>query len=307
MQVSTPPTQCHRADCSKACIATLRALGALIFGKSVSFTISFVAHHLQTTTEFAATTRGPATRNPYDSERTPGGSSSGSGAVVGDFQCTFGLGTQTIGSTIRPASFNNIFGMKPTWNAISREGLKMLSASLDTLGLYARCAEDLETLCKAFQICDDIPPKSIDSMRIGMCKSPVWADNATGSLETIWSQAEKLLTQAGATVETLELPPDFDGAFDAARTIMWTEARSAFLSETLKAPDICHEDFKTHVENRKNLSRQDQLAAYDLLNRLKPSFDEIASQYDVSRRWVTCRLRYRSSSRRVQREKHPWV
>jgi hypothetical protein len=85
-------------------------------------------------------------------------------------------------------------------------------------------------------------------------------------------------------VETLELPPDFDGAFDAARTIMWTEARSAFLNETLKAPDICHEDFKTHVENRKNLSRQDQLAAYDLLNRLKPSFDEIASEYDVSRK-----------------------
>lgn len=84
-------------------IITLRALGALVFGKT-------------TTTEFAATTVGGPSCNPHDGERTPGGSSSGSGAAVGDYQCPVGLGTQTGGSTIRPGSFNGIYAFKVCMN-----------------------------------------------------------------------------------------------------------------------------------------------------------------------------------------------
>lgn len=86
-----------------SCVATLRAAGALIFGKA-------------TTTEFATTKQGNwhqnLTRNPHDTKRTPGGSSSGSGAAVGDFQVPVALGTQTGGSIIRPASFNGCYGLK---------------------------------------------------------------------------------------------------------------------------------------------------------------------------------------------------
>lgn len=80
-------------------ITSLRAMGALIFGKT-------------TTTEFASTTLGGPSCNPHDKERTPGGSSSGSGAAVGDYQCPIGLGTQTGGSTVRPGSFNGIYAFK---------------------------------------------------------------------------------------------------------------------------------------------------------------------------------------------------
>ena len=86
-----------------ACVMTLRAAGALIFGKA-------------TTTEFATTKQGNwhqnLTRNPHDPQRTPGGSSSGSGAAVGDFQVPVALGTQTGGSIVRPASFNGCYGLK---------------------------------------------------------------------------------------------------------------------------------------------------------------------------------------------------
>lgn len=82
-----------------ACIITLRASGALIFGKT-------------TTTEFAVTTVGGPSTNPHDESRTPGGSSSGSGAAIGDFQVPIALGTQTGGSTIRPGSYNGIYGFK---------------------------------------------------------------------------------------------------------------------------------------------------------------------------------------------------
>ena len=86
-----------------SCIMTLRAKGALIFGKA-------------TTTEFACTKQGNwhqnLSRNVHDIKRTPGGSSSGSGAAVGDFQVPLALGTQTGGSIIRPASFNGCYGFK---------------------------------------------------------------------------------------------------------------------------------------------------------------------------------------------------
>lgn len=86
-----------------SCIMTLRGAGALIMGKA-------------TTTEFATTKQGNwhqnLTRNAHDSKRTPGGSSSGSGAAVGDFQVPVALGTQTGGSIIRPSSFNGCYGLK---------------------------------------------------------------------------------------------------------------------------------------------------------------------------------------------------
>lgn len=80
-------------------IITLRVSGALLLGKT----------H---TTEFAATTKGPLARNPHDPTRTPGGSSSGSGAAVGDYQVPIALGTQTLGSVIRPGSYNGTYAFK---------------------------------------------------------------------------------------------------------------------------------------------------------------------------------------------------
>ena len=204
---------------------------------------------------------------------------------MGDYQCPLGLGTQTIGSTIRPGSFNGIFAMKPTWNAVSREGLKMLAASLDTLGLYGRSVEDLMLLLDAFRVYDDEPveEKPMSSLKIAVCKTSIWETGiVTPSLEAVWNQAAELLSKAGATVEVLELPESFNEAYNSARNVMWTEAKSAFLNEYLSAPDKCHDDFKIHVENRRKLNRGDQLQAYDLLNRLKPEFDSIAKEYDVS-------------------------
>lgn len=89
-----------------ATVTVLRAAGALILGKTA-------------TTEFAATTVGGPCRNPHHPEHTPGGSSSGSAAAVADFQVPLALGTQTGGSTIRPASYNGIYGFKVCiWNIL---------------------------------------------------------------------------------------------------------------------------------------------------------------------------------------------
>lgn len=107
----------------------LRQAGAVIVGKTV-------------TTEFACGNSGP-TRNPYDSTRTPGGSSSGSAAAVGSGMVALALGTQTHASTIRPASYCGAYALKATFGALHTGGVTPLAATLDHLGVFGASLEDL--------------------------------------------------------------------------------------------------------------------------------------------------------------------
>jgi Asp-tRNA(Asn)/Glu-tRNA(Gln) amidotransferase A subunit family amidase len=103
-------------------VTKLKNAGALILGKTV-------------TTEFAYFFPGP-TRNPHNPDHTPGGSSSGSAAAVGAGLCPLALGTQTIGSVIRPAAFCGTVGFKPTYERTPRDGVIPLSPSLDHVGFF---------------------------------------------------------------------------------------------------------------------------------------------------------------------------
>lgn len=105
-------------------VQSLRDAGAIILGKTA-------------TTEFAFYDPAP-TRNPRNVAHTPGGSSSGSAAAVAAGFCTSAIGTQTFGSVIRPASYCGVFGFKPTYDAISRDGVIPLAWSLDHVGIFAR-------------------------------------------------------------------------------------------------------------------------------------------------------------------------
>lgn len=115
-----------------ASVTKLKNAGALILGKTV-------------TTEFAYFTPGP-TRNPHNPSHTPGGSSSGSAAAVGAGICDIALGTQTIGSVIRPAAFCGVVGFKPTYERISREGVIPLSPTFDHVGVFANDVEEIKNV-----------------------------------------------------------------------------------------------------------------------------------------------------------------
>ncbi|KAG0651524.1 Glutamyl-tRNA(Gln) amidotransferase subunit A 1 [Hyphodiscus hymeniophilus] len=252
-------------------IITLRAAGALIFGKT-------------TTTEFAAVTDGGPSTNPHDATRTPGGSSSGSGAAVGDFQVPISLGTQTGGSTIRPGSFNGCYALKPTWGAISREGLAQYSMTCDTLGLYARSVEDFELLSKVFQLADDAPipsaPFSIKGAKVAFCKSPAWEKAGPGT-QKAFEKAQEILKKSGAIVEQIELPEDFLKIKDWHANVLAGEGRSSFLGHYLFGKEKMNKSIVSHVENATKLSRKAQLESYDGCARLRPVFDELASKYDA--------------------------
>lgn len=122
-------------------VRRLRRAGALILGKTV-------------TTEFAYFEPGP-TRNPHNPEHTPGGSSSGSAAAVAAGFCGLSLGTQTVGSVIRPAAFCGIVGYKPSYDRIPTAGLIYFSPSVDHVGLFTRDVTSMAlvagALCQAWQ------------------------------------------------------------------------------------------------------------------------------------------------------------
>jgi Asp-tRNA(Asn)/Glu-tRNA(Gln) amidotransferase A subunit family amidase len=268
-QHNSPQYRGHRPGQDAACVAILRAAGALILGKT-------------DTTEFASGGRHAATRHPLNPERTPGGSSAGSAAAVADCQVHLSLGTQTGGSTMRPASFCGVFALKPTWGSVSREGLKLYSATLDTLSWFGRSVEDLGLLCDAFAIQDDTPPLpvAVRGARFAICRTPMW-DKATPGTPEALEAAGARLREAGASVTALDLPPEFDPLADMQHTVMWGEGQSSFLSLVRQFGDSVHDDFRARVENRGKITRASLLAAYDHAARCRGVFDTIAGEYDA--------------------------
>ncbi|RYC65852.1 hypothetical protein CHU98_g350 [Xylaria longipes] len=249
-------------------IIILRQAGALILGKT-------------TTTEFASPKGGPKTRNPHDSTRTPGGSSSGSAAAVGDFQAPIALGSQTGGSTIRPGSFNGIYALKPTWNAISREGQKFYSLTLDTIGFFARCVEDLELMADLFGLEDDQAPKNnfeVKGAKFAVVKTVVWPEAGRGTISAL-ETGTQLLKNHGAEVEEIELPSEFDQVPGWHHTLLHGEGRVTFLPEYRLSKDKLSPFLVGHVENVNGISRAVQLEASDGIAALRPKMDEIAKKY----------------------------
>jgi Asp-tRNA(Asn)/Glu-tRNA(Gln) amidotransferase A subunit family amidase len=259
------------------CIITLRASGALVFGKT-------------TTTEFAANSCGGwhqnLTSNAHAKDRTPGGSSSGSGASVGDAQVPTALGTQTGGSVIRPGSFNGVYAIKPTWGAVSREGLDQYSVTCDTLGWYGRSAGDLELLADVFRLRDDEKVQEWEGFNgktAAFLKTHAWKEKAGPGLEKAWEKAKGLVEKEGASVEEIDLPEEFAKFVEWHEIVLAGEGRASFLGNYLLAKEegLMDELMMGHVEETRGFTRKQQLEAYDGAARLRPVWDEIAAKYDV--------------------------
>ena len=239
--------------------AVVRGSGGLILGKT-------------DTVEFASSGRKALTTNPYNPAHTPGGSSSGSGAAVGDFQVPYAFGTQTGGSHIRPASFNGIYGMKPSWNSVSREGVRMSSPTLDTIGWYGRGIEDLAMVAEVFHIRPDPVPVSVKGLRIGMCRSPVWREIQPGGEQAL-ATASKRLADAGAIVEELQLPEAFDGLDAVHATIVQHEGGISFLPEYIAAGPKLAQALRDRVDNVGQIGAKRLLAAHTLADSCRPMLD----------------------------------
>ncbi len=176
-----------------AVIARLKAAGALLMGKTV-------------TTEFAHVHAGP-TVNPHNVAHTPGGSSSGSAAAVADGMVALALGSQTGGSTIRPAAFCGVVGFKPTYGRISLEGVMPLSAEMDTMGLMARSVDDITLLAKVLFELFVTPVASATSPILAWYPGPN-AKEAEAQSTRLLERARAKLSDHGARFVEIDLPSD---------------------------------------------------------------------------------------------------
>ena len=113
----------------------LKNAGAIVMGKTVTCELAYI--------------HPSKTRNPHDYSRTPGGSSSGSAAVVASYMSHLSIGSQTGGSVIRPASYCGVVGYKPSYGLISRSGVLKVSDKLDTIGVFGRSVKDVALLAKS--------------------------------------------------------------------------------------------------------------------------------------------------------------
>jgi Asp-tRNA(Asn)/Glu-tRNA(Gln) amidotransferase A subunit family amidase len=266
---NSPQYQNHRPSKDAGCVAVVRQSGALIVGKT-------------DTVEFAAGGRKALTRNPHDLAHTPGGSSSGSGAAVGDHMVPLAFGTQTGGSHIRPAAFNGIYGLKPTWGAVTREGAKLLSAMCDTIGWYGRSVADLALVAEAFRLRDlaSQKPVTLRGLKVAMCKTPYWNEAEPSAQKALATAAERL-QKAGARIDELELPSRFGALNDAQRTISRGEGGAAFLPELLTYGERVHIEFRDMAENKHGITGAMMVEAYDLAADCARTFEAMFANFDA--------------------------
>ena len=233
-EYNSPIYRGHRPKADAACVVALRNAGAVILGKTV-------------TTEFANNHPSP-TRNPHNPAHSPGGSSSGSAAAVGDFMVPAALGTQTGGSVIRPAAYCGAAALKPSFGSINRAGLKMVAESLDTIGIFAREVADLAL---AFEALSGRARPDLNSFsgkpRIGVCRTPRWA-LADAATQANLERAAQRLAQAGAQVKPFDLPHGSDELFDRHKVIMGYETARALAWEYVTHPDKISATLKPRLD-----------------------------------------------------------
>ena len=218
-------------------IARLRRAGAIVMGKTV-------------TTEFACFDP-PPTRNPWNPAHTPGGSSSGSAVGTAARMFPAALGSQTAGSVLRPASYNGVVGLKPTFGRISRYGVIPVAWSVDTMGTFTRTVEDAAILLSALaghdanddaSASDPVPDyrNALESghqvPRIGLMGG-IFHDRAEPQVRQHVEAVARKLVEAGATVDEVSGAFDFDALLAAHRVVMAVEAASLHERDFDARPD----------------------------------------------------------------------
>ena len=269
-------------DFDATSVAKIKEAGGIILGKAV-------------TTEFATSDPSP-TRNPWNLEHTPGGSSSGSSAAVAARMVPAALGSQTGGSTCRPAAYNGIVGLKPTYGRISRYGVVPVSWSLDHVGILTRTVADAALMLQALSGGDENDPGSLRlpvpdftaqmtaaaerTPRIGLVRD-YFEDYASPEMWAHTEQVAHQLSLAGAEVVELPLPDCFAHAHSMQRIVMNVEC-AAFhqANHRIRAADYGPR-IRAGIEMGLIIPPATYLKALRLRREFRAAMNEMAQQVDV--------------------------
>jgi aspartyl-tRNA(Asn)/glutamyl-tRNA(Gln) amidotransferase subunit A len=248
-------------------VTKLKEAGAIVLGKTV-------------TTVFANLDPGP-TRNPWNLEHTPGGSSSGSAAAVAARMCPAAIGTQTVGSVGRPAAFCGLPSLVPPRRRISLKNVFPLAWSLDHAGIFARSVQDIRLMLDAM---NEEPIENATGprrpIRVGIIRG-FFYENVTAEVRTLNNGLVRKLAASGFEVDEVRLPGIFEIQQSILRTILRSETSSIHEALFAKHPEAYGPKLRMLVETGMLVSAADYLRAKRLRRKYQREMAQLFDNFDV--------------------------
>lgn len=260
-------------------VSRLRLQDGIMLGKTV--TAEFAVHHNE------------ITANPHNYEYSPGTSSSGSAAAVAASMVPLALGTQTAGSTIRPASYCGIYGFKPSFGLVPRTGILKTTDTLDTVSFLCRGVDDLELMFNIIRVHGpDYPishrllndesrqcPKN-GYWKVALVKGPKWGCAEEYARNSLLQFARRLSGEKEILVEEVDLGTDFEKAHEIHQTI-YDKALAYYFKDEFKHKSLVSGIMYDIVERGNKLTLADYLYGLERQNELARRFDCMMEDCDI--------------------------
>lgn len=270
----------RRPQADATAVASLRAAGAVVLGKT-------------TTTAFAYSDP-TETRNPWNPAHTPGGSSAGSAAAVAARMVPLALGSQTIGSTLRPAAYCGIVGLKPTYGLISTDGVTPLAWSLDHVGIFGRTVEDAALALAALTTGAATPQGRMTGLhepaggasggtagpRLGVPRA-LYAGIATEEVLAHLDGVAAAFARAGAAVEDVALPPSAADLHAAGQLVLRVEAAAYHGPQFARHADAYSPRIRRLVEDGLKERATDYVLAQRVRERFRQEMAAVLARFDA--------------------------
>lgn len=264
-------------------VSLLREAGAIILGKTV-------------TTELAVYTPGK-TRNPHNTDHTPGGSSSGSAAAVAAGMVALSVGTQTNGSVIRPASYCGIYGFKPSFARISRSGIMTQSKPLDTVGVFARSLDDLALIsdvlmrydsqdsdmkpvappCIAQVMAEDVPVNP----HFAFVRTPMWGQVEQSTKDGFRELIDSVNEENSVIIDVVDLPAQFGDIYKDHRNIMETDLAASFAKEYRDSKSQLSAELCEMIERGQKVLAMEYNASLSKIEEYSEYLNDFFDEYDA--------------------------
>ena len=255
----------------------LKNAGAIIMGKTVTCELAYI-HPSKTT-------------NPHDYTRTPGGSSSGSAAVVASHMAHLSIGSQTGGSIIRPASYCGVVGYKPSYGLISRSGVLKCSDKLDTMGVFGKTVKDVALLAKSLIKKDLYDPSTVHFAADDMLKvcdegphfEPKFIFYKTDKWKNIGKESQKafefLIKNFKKNIEILDTPSYFKEIPKYHQIIHETDLANNFQVYYNKDKTKLSKEMREAIGRGLKYSAKEYTDAIDFMQRSYESYKEVFEDY----------------------------
>ena len=258
-------------------IDLLHASGAIVMGKTATSELAYLGP--------------PATTNPHDKNRTPGGSSSGSAASVASFMAPASIGSQTGGSVIRPASYCGVVGYKPSYGLISRNGVLRTSYSLDQIGMFGRKVEDVAMLAKVLIRKDKYDAATIhystENILTETKKGPIFEPKFIFYKTDHWKIIDKksresfeyFIKSFKKNIEIFDTPSYFKDIHKYHQIIHETDLANNFSVYFKKFKKKLSKYMQDAISNGNKYTAKEYAEAIDFMKRSYESYEEVFEDY----------------------------